>query len=337
MIRQLLRAALPALLVLAPTTTAAAQQRGRGPVQIQPGAPAGTAATRLREIAVTFDDLPMVFGRPPSLEEHERVTTTLVGTIASLRIPVVGFVNEDKLETGGKVDPRRVELLKQWTKAGLELGNHTYSHLDLHRVSAEQYRSDILRGEAVTRPLLAEIKKKPRFFRHPYLHTGRDTATRNSIHRFLEDKGYRVAPVTLDNYDYIFARAYDKAIASKDTDQQRRIEQEYIGYMDRILAYYEKQSIALIGRNIPHILLLHANTLNARTFDRLIAAYQKRGYTFVALEHALRDPSYESQDLYVGDAGITWLHRWAMTQGRRGTAFAGEPSVPKWIESAATP
>ena len=334
MIRQLLRAALPALLVLIPTATAAAQ-RGRGPVVIQPGTPGGTASTRLREIAVTFDDLPMVFGRPASLEEHQRVTSALVSAIASHRIPVVGFVNENKLEEGGKVDPRRVELLRQWTRAGLELGNHTYSHIDLHRVSAEQYRSDILRGESVTRPLLAESKKKPRFFRHPFLHTGRDTATRNSIERFLDDKGYRVAPVTLDNYDYIFARAYDKAIASKDTELQRRIEKEYIGYMDRILGYYERQSIALIGRNIPHILLLHANTLNARTFDQLVAAYRKRGYAFVALEHALRDPSYESQDLYVGDAGITWIHRWALTQGRRGTAFAGEPTVPKWIEQAA--
>ena len=34
-------------------------------------------------------------------------------------------------------------------------------------------------------------------------------------------------------------------------------------------------------------------------------------------------------------AGITWLHRWALTEGKRGTFFAGEPIVPDWIEKAA--
>jgi hypothetical protein len=44
---------------------------------------------------------------------------------------------------------------------------------------------------------------------------------------------------------------------------------------------------------------------------------------------------YRSPDEYVGPAGITWLHRWALTAGRRGAVFAGEPEVPAWIEQAA--
>lgn len=296
---------------------------------------AQTSSTRLRELAVTFDDLPFVTGRPTSMDEHERLTAALVDAITRHRIPAIGFVNERKLEEGGRVNPRRVALLRQWTHAGLELGNHTYSHLDLHHVSAEEFRQDILRGETVTRQVLAESKRKPRFFRHPFLHTGRDTVLQRDIQSFLEDHDYRVAPVTIDNYDYIFARAYDRAIAAKDTSLKRRVRQEYLGYMDRVLVYYEKQSIAVLGRNIPHVLLLHANTLNAHAFDLLAAAYEKRGYRFISLEHALRDPAYILPDRYVGDAGITWIHRWALTQGRRGAVFAGEPEVPKWVERAA--
>jgi len=267
--------------------------------------------------------------------EQERLTTALVRAITENRIPAVGFVNENKLEEGRQVDPRRVALLRQWTAAGLELGNHTYSHLDLHRVTAEQFRNDIAQGDEVTRKLMAESGQKPRFFRHPFLHTGRDTVVRHQIETFLEDRGYRVAPVTVDNYDYIFARAYDRAVAAKDTSLQRRIRVEYIGYMDRVLGYYEGQSIAIMGRNIPHVLLVHANTLNAHAFDDVVAAYRKRGYKFVSLQNALQDAAYASRDTFVGDAGITWLHRWAMTQGRRGSVFAGEPEVPKWIERAA--
>jgi peptidoglycan/xylan/chitin deacetylase (PgdA/CDA1 family) len=298
-------------------------------------ASAQTSSTRLRELAVTFDDLPFVTGRPTSVAEQERLTTSLLEAITRHRVPAIGFVNEVKLEEGGQVDPRRVALLRQWTRAGLELGNHTYSHLDLHQVSAEEFRQDIVRGEPVTRQLLAESKRKLRFFRHPFLHTGRDTAIRRDIQSYLDDHDYRVAPVTIDNYDYIFARAYDRALAARDTSLQGKIRREYLGYMDRVLTYYEKQSITLLGRNIPHILLLHANTLNAQTFDVLATAYEGRGYRFVSLDQALRDPAYASPDRYVGDAGITWLHRWAMTQGRRGAVFAGEPEVPKWVERAA--
>ena len=296
---------------------------------------AQTAGTRIREMAVTFDDLPFVNARPTSVAEHQRLTAALVGAITRHRVPAVGFVNESKLEDGGRVDPRRVELLRQWMRANLELGNHTYSHLDLHRVTASEFRDDIVRGDPVTRQLLAEIGRTPRFFRHPFLHTGRDTAIQRDVRGFLENRGYRVAPVTIDNSDYIFARAYDLAIAAGDTVLERRVRQEYLGYMDRVLTYYEKQSITLIGRNIPHVLLLHANTLNADAFDALATAYKKRGYGFVTLEHALLDAAYASPDGYVGNAGITWLHRWALTQGRRGAVFAGEPEVPKWIERAA--
>lgn len=61
--------------------------------------------------------------------------------------------------------------------------------------------------------------------------------------------------------------------------------------------------------------------------------YRRRGYAFVPLEQALRDPAYASEDTYTGPAGITWLHRWALTQGRRGAIFAGEPTVPEWVQT----
>ena len=325
--RYVLALSLTAVLAL----PAAAQKAGT----IRPATGGQTSSTRLREVVVTFDDLPFVAGRPMGIDEQERLTKGLVDMITRYRIPAIGFVNEDKLEVQGNVDPRRVDLLRRWTKAGLELGNHTYAHLDLHQVSAERYRDDILRGEKTTRELMAEVKQKPRFFRHPFLHTGRDTVIRHGVESFLEDHGYRVAPVTIDNYDYVFARAYDRAIATKDTSLQRRVRVEYLDYMDRVLMYYERQSIALMGRNIPHVLLLHANTLNAHTFELLVNGYKKRGYSFVPLPQALQDQAYSLPDAYAGDAGITWLHRWALTQGRSGAVFAGEPEVPKWIERAA--
>jgi peptidoglycan/xylan/chitin deacetylase (PgdA/CDA1 family) len=246
-------------------------------------------------------------------------------------VPAIGFVNEGKLEAGGALVPARVALLKQWADAGIELGNHSYSHHDLHTTPLEDFKQDVIRGEPITKKLMGDAGKRLRFFRHPFLHTGRDAATRRDFETFLAERGYRVAPVTIDNYDYTFARAYDRA--SHGAERQRVVD-TYIAYMTSVVTYYEAQSQLLLGREQPQVLLLHANALNGRTFDALAAMLRNRGYTFVPLEAAIEDEAYKKRDEFYGPGGITWLHRWALTEGKRGAFFAGEPVVPAWIAQA---
>jgi peptidoglycan/xylan/chitin deacetylase (PgdA/CDA1 family) len=77
-----------------------------------------------REVAVTFDDLPFV--HVPSVEKQREMTRKLLGSVAAHNVPAVGFVNENKLLTEGARDEARVALLRMWTDAGIELGNHTF-------------------------------------------------------------------------------------------------------------------------------------------------------------------------------------------------------------------
>jgi peptidoglycan/xylan/chitin deacetylase (PgdA/CDA1 family) len=288
-----------------------------------------------RAVAVTIDDLPTVSAVRRDLSEAQRITHELTAALRRHSVPAIGFVNERQLLADGQVDAARVTLLQTWLNAGLELGNHTFSHIDLHNSTVEEFERAILDGERVTRALLQKAGTVPRYFRHPFLHTGRDEATRARIERFLGEHGYRVAPVTIDNYDYIFAAAYDRAVGRNDSVLTTRIVSEYLDYMTRIVAFYEQQSVAIVGREIAQTLLLHANALNAATFDRLAAMFRSRGYRFVSLTEALQDPAYASRDAYYGSAGMTWLHRWAITQGVKSSVFAGEPVVPPWVEAAA--
>ena len=291
-----------------------------------------------RRIAITVDDLPVNSPTRRDIEFQREVTERLVSAFVRHRVPAIGFVNEDKLAPSGTVDPQRVALLRRWLDAGLELGNHGHSHLDLHRVSLAEYQDDIARGERIMRALADSAGRPLRWFRHPFLHTGRDLGTRQALERFLATRGYAVAPVTVDNYDYLFAAAWDRAATRPDVDSARaRIAGEYLAYMERVVAYYERQSSSLLGREIPQVLLLHASALNAATLDRLLGMLVARGYAFAALDEVVSDPAYRSRDTYTGPAGITWLHRWALTAGRRGADFAGEPVVPEWIERAAAP
>jgi peptidoglycan/xylan/chitin deacetylase (PgdA/CDA1 family) len=292
-------------------------------------------AAPVRQVAVTFDDLPVISTVFHATSDHRRITEDLLAAIARQRIPAIGFVNENKLETNGVLDPTRVALLERWLDAGLELGNHTYSHPDLHRTPLAAYQADVLRGERVLRPLIARRGGRLRYFRHPFLHTGTSLEERRAFEGFLEEHGYRVAPVTFDDYDYLFASAYDRATARRDLAMRQRIAQSYLDYMLRVVAYYEQQSSGLFGRNVRHVLLLHANALNADHLDGLATRLRARGYAFVTLDQALEDPIYRSEDRYVGPAGITWLHRWALTRGVRGSFFAGEPEVPEWVQQEA--
>jgi peptidoglycan/xylan/chitin deacetylase (PgdA/CDA1 family) len=288
-----------------------------------------------RRIAITIDDLPTasVLGNDISLAE--RTTADLVNSLVRNRVPAIGFVNERKLQTNGAVDQRRVALLRQWIDAGLDLGNHTFSHPDLHTTALDVFQREVVDGEQVTRRLLAARGKQLLFFRHPFLHTGRTLEIKSTLEAFLHSHGYRVAPVTVDNYDYIFAAAYDRAHEEGGALGKQRVADAYASYMDAVLGFYEEQSVKILGREPAQILLLHASALNAATFDRLAASLRGRRYRFISLSEALEDPAYRHRDEYVGPAGMTWLHRWALTDGMKGSTFAGEPAVPRWIEDAA--
>ena len=128
---------------------------------------ADTIPAPTRTVALTFDDLPGVF-LDASLTEARSANEKLLAALKRGGAHATGFVNEDKL----RGSDARAALLELWLDAGLDLGNHTYSHPDLHRTELTAFQDDVLRGERVTRALMAARGKAPRYFRHPFLHTG---------------------------------------------------------------------------------------------------------------------------------------------------------------------
>jgi peptidoglycan/xylan/chitin deacetylase (PgdA/CDA1 family) len=283
-----------------------------------------------RTVAVTIDDLPVNSLRN-DLTTQTTITRKLLQAIKSNRVPAIGFVNEIKLRTNGQRDERRVALLRMWLDAGLELGNHTFSHPDINRVPLDTFKEDVIRGEEVTSGLLKGKGRTMRYFRHPFLHAGTNIETKREFEKFLAERGYRIAPVTIDNSEWIFARAYENALTRGDKPMAKRVAAAYIPYMDEKFAYFEQQSIALFGYEMKQVLLIHANALNADYFGKLAQMIGKRGYKFISLDEALTDKAYTSPDTYAGPAGITWIHRWAMTAGKDDDFFKGEPRTPAFV------
>jgi peptidoglycan/xylan/chitin deacetylase (PgdA/CDA1 family) len=119
----------------------------------------------------------------------------------------------------------RIATLALWLDSGFELGNHTFGHASLNNVPLPAWEEDVIRGEVVTKTLLAQHGMKLRYFRHPYLDIRRDLQTRRAAETFLAQRGYQIAPVTLDAWDWMYAGAYDDArkrgdaAAAKSTGQ----------------------------------------------------------------------------------------------------------------------
>jgi peptidoglycan/xylan/chitin deacetylase (PgdA/CDA1 family) len=211
-------------------------------------------------VALTFDDLP-VFGRFDSAVQGAAVTDRLLAGLRRHHLKATGFVNEDQLDASDR--PQRVMLLKQWLDAGMDLGNHTYSHLSLNTTPVDAYIADVVRDETVTAPLLATHGKRERWFRYPYLETGETRDVRDRFESWLKKRGYRVAPVTMENSDWQFSGPYDDAVEQGNRREAIRIQSQYLKFTKRIVAWYEYAGYKLFGRTPTLVFLLHASRLNA--------------------------------------------------------------------------
>jgi peptidoglycan/xylan/chitin deacetylase (PgdA/CDA1 family) len=286
------------------------------------------AAGASREVALTIDDLPRggdgadkgsrTFG------EIRVMTERLLAPFRAQKIPVTGFVHPGRTELTAP-DLRRILAL--WLDAGADLGNHTWSHADLNRTAVADYEQDILKADASLRPLVEARGRKLEFFRYPMLHAGPTAETKGAIAEFLAAHHYRNAPVTFDNSDYMFAALYTRP------EFRARVIREYVPYLESVVAFFERRSVEVVGREFPQIMLLHSSELNSRMMPDILEMFRRRGYRFIALDEALRDPAYRLPENYIGPGGFSWIHRWSMTKGMPNK---GEPDEPEWVRKAFT-
>ena len=280
-----------------------------------------------KAISITIDDLPAASANAMTGPEIIDMTQELLATLRERHVPAVGFVNERKLFKFGEVDDR-IKALSLWLDSGFELGNHSYSHMSLNQVGLKSWEEDVVRGETVISLLLSQHNMKLRYFRHPYLDTGRDLQTRREAEQFLTQRGYRIAPVTMVAWDWMYAGVYEDARRRGDTALQQRLATSYLSYTGQVFDYYEKLSRDLLGYEPKQIILLHGNWLEADHIGELLDLLQKRGYQFVTLQEAVSDPAYSMSNEFVGEEGTNWLDQWAIT---RGHPPINTPIFPQWV------
>ena len=253
-----------------------------------------------RKVVVTIDDGPAT-GVGRDLEPFVRVSDALRETFLAEKVPAIMFVNERQLHVDGQRDAR-VEVLHRWVNAGLDLGNHTYSHPNLGNVSVEAFCDDVIKGEVVSRPLLESRGKKLVWFRYPFLATGSGETAR-AVEEFLARRGYRIAPVSVDYRDYSFAGTYARHVRSGEKEKAEELFATVMSVLDDSFARAEARSREVLGYDLAQTLLIHCNEMNALTLRRALQRIRDRGYAFVSMDEAMEDPAYKTPGLRPGAMG----------------------------------
>src|SRR5262249_12365632 len=120
------------------------------------------------------------------------------------------------------------------------------------------------------------------------------------------------------------------ALGRGDKEAADRVAQTYLSYMEQVFDYFEKLSVDVLGYEAKQILLLHADALNADYFNALVRMMRARGYSFISVGQALRDKTYLLPDNYSGKGGVSWIHHWAFSMGKK---TPKGPEVPEFVKA----
>lgn len=241
-----------------------------------------------QQIAITWDDLPSHSALPPDQTRVEIGKKIISAMQAAHMPPAYGFVNGVRTED----EPASTPVLKAWRDAGLPLGNHTWSHMNLNEKPLADWEADLLKNE----PLLQTYMGKAdwHWIRFPYLAEGDTPEKRNAARKFLAGHGYKIAAVTMSFGDYMFNEPYARCVAKNDSAGIAQLEKSYLSAADATFDYTRALSKAANGRDIPYVLLMHVGALDAQLLPRLLELYKAKGASFVSLEDAERDPFYKN-------------------------------------------
>lgn len=245
---------------------------------------AACAPALAQTLALSFDDGPHLHDTP--LMSAASRNEALLRTLAAHDAKAFLFVTANN----GANRPAGLALARAWGDAGHLIGNHTMSHPDLNKaeISLAAYQQEILDCDAVIRDLPGYRK----WFRFTYLREGNTPEKRDGMRAFLKAQGYRNAYVTLDTSDWRFDQLLVQTLRRNPQVDVQPIKLQYIAHVLQRAEAYRDLAQRLQGRDIPQMLLMHHNLVNALWLDEVLAALKAKGWRIVHPETAFADPVY---------------------------------------------
>lgn len=140
----------------------------------------------------------------------------------------------------------------------------------------------------------------------------------------LEERGYRIAQVTIDFQDYAFNAPYVRCFEKRDFAAIEELKKNYLARADERITASEAASKRLYGRNIKHVLLLHVGAFQPVMLPHLFELLDRRGYDIVTLQEAQSDPAYSVDPEVELPYGTSYLQQMNLRKGLPSMGYDAE-------------
>jgi peptidoglycan-N-acetylglucosamine deacetylase len=240
-------------------------------------------------VAITIDDLNW-HAIPEAM--RAQADERLLGALERHKVRAALFVIGENGDT-----PEGRPIVQEWSKRGHIIGNHTWSHRWIDSMPEEQFGADMLRCDAF-------VRRFPGFrpyFRFPALKEGATRERRDRIRAFLQQHGYRNGAVTIDTSDWYYNQRFLGHTGVK------RFREPYLAHLWDRATYYDRLAREVLGRGIPHTILLHYNLLNSYFLSDAMDMFRMRGWQLVDAERAFQDEVFTRQpDTVPAGESLVW-------------------------------
>jgi hypothetical protein len=245
-------------------------------------------------VAITMDDVRwQIIPEDRRSEAEERLLNCLQGTRALL------------FAVGQNVDNEHgSRILTQWSAAGHWIGNHTYRHQPLlGKTQPEEFEQGILRNEE----LLRRYSGFRKWFRFPVLKEGQTREIRDRLRSFLAQNSYRNGAVTIDASDWYYDQRLRARIEADRHFDVGLYRQPYLNHIWDRAQFYDQLSRDVIGRSVPHTLLIHYNLLNSLFLGDLLAMFRSKEWGLIGADEAFSDRVFASRpDTVPAGESLMW-------------------------------
>ncbi|KAH8716802.1 hypothetical protein GQ44DRAFT_688868 [Phaeosphaeriaceae sp. PMI808] len=134
-------------------------------------------------VALTFDDGP-----------QEKFTEHILDLFKSHNAKATFFITGNNINKG-QVDVKYQDVVKRMDAEGHQIASHTWTHLDLSKISAVDRKNQMWMNEMAIRNIVGKI---PTYMRPPYSSCTKDSGCDQD----MADLGYHITNFKLDTDDY---------------------------------------------------------------------------------------------------------------------------------------
>jgi peptidoglycan/xylan/chitin deacetylase (PgdA/CDA1 family) len=247
------------------------------------------------EMAITIDDFNLFRAAPPVAEARNRA---LLAALHARNLKAAAFIS------GRNIDSETGKgLLREWSKAGHLIANHTYSHWYYHNRQFDEFAQDALRCEA----LIKDIPGFTKLFRFPLLKEGDTLERRDRMRGFLKEHGYRNGHVTIDASDWYIDQRLRARLSENPKADVTGYKDFYLSHLWERAAYYDNLSRKVLGRSVKHTLLIHHNVLNELFLKDVLDMFESKGWKLIDASSAFKDPVFSaSPNILPAGESIVW-------------------------------